>query len=88
MEHGAAATLFILLIDGWQGRCVEMTPLERPERRGSINALGGSCVFLAGSFVYTGGCAGDVHTCIVATSVIPGRMTVRFPAVDEHTVPD
>ena len=32
MEHGATATLFILLIDGWQERGVEMTPLETREK--------------------------------------------------------
>ena len=89
MEHRAAASLLIFLIDGWQGRCVEMAPLERPERSGGIGvgALGSHCVFLTGSLAYAGRCAVDVHTCIVATSVIPGRMTIRFPAIDEHTIP-
>lgn len=78
MEHGATATLFILLIDGWQERGVEMTPLERPERSGKIGAFGSGCVFLKGSFVHTGA---------FSLTVIPCRMTIRFPAVDEHTVP-
>lgn len=100
MEHGAAASFLILLIDGWQRWGVEMTPLERPEGWsrsdivGSTSAFGSGCVFLTGSLVHTGGCAntGVVHTGIVATaivfaSIISGRMTIRFPAVDEHTVP-
>lgn len=65
-------------IDGWQGRCVEMTPLEGPERGGNIGALGSGCVFLKGSLVHTGA---------FSLTVIPGRMTIRFPAVDEHTFP-
>lgn len=65
-----------------------MTPLEGPERSGgSINALGSDCVFLTGSLIHAGGRADVVSACVVATSVIPGRMTIRFPAVDEHTVP-
>lgn len=89
MEHRAATTLLILFIDGWQGRGVEMTPLEGPERSGRISALGSSCVFLTGGFIHTGGRAdtGVVHTGAVHISIISGRMTVRFPAVDEHTVP-
>ncbi len=77
MEHRAAATLLIFLIDSRQGRGVKMAPLEGPERSGG--ALGSRSVFLTGSLVYTGGCAdtGVVHTGIVATavvisSVIPG----------------
>lgn len=94
MEHRTAASFLILLIDSRQGRGVEMTPLEGPERSGGIGVLGGSCVFLTGSLVHTGWCAdtGVVHTGIVATAVVaistvPGRMTIRFPAVDEHTIP-
>ena len=85
MEHRAAASLLIFLIDGWQGRCVEMTPLERPERSRKIG-VGISCICLTGRCVdVVSACV--VHICIVATSVIPGRMAVRFPAVDEHTIP-
>ena len=85
MEHRAATSLLVLLIDGWQERGVEMAPLERPEGSGGIG-VGISCIFL------TGRCddvdsACVVHTGIVAASVIPGRMAIRFPAVDEHTVP-
>ena len=95
MEHRAAATLPVFLIDGWQRWGVEVAPLEGPKGSGvSIGALGSDCVFLTSSLVHTGGCAdtGIVHTGIVATAIvaastIPGRMTIRFPAVDEHTVP-
>lgn len=63
-----------------------MTPLEGPERsEWSINTLRSDCVFL------TGGRADIVSTCVVHTGIIltgaiPGRMTIRFPAIDEHTV--
>ena len=70
MEHRAAATFLILLIDSRQGRGVEMAPLEGPEGWSrsntveSTSALKSNCVFLTGSLVHTGGCAdtGVVHT--------------------------
>ena len=84
MEHRAATSLLILLIDGWQERGIEMAPLEGPERSGRIGAFGSSCVLLTGALVHTGGCA---DTGIVPVSTMPGRLAIRFPAVDEHTVP-
>ena len=86
MKHWPTAALLVFLIYSWKERCIEVTPLKRPKRSGGIG-VGISCIFLTGSLVYAGRCAVDVHTGIVATSVIPGRMTIRFPAVDEHTVP-
>ena len=89
MEDRPTSTLLVFLIDGRQGRGVEMTPLEGPEGSGgSIGALGSVCVFLTGSLIHTGGRAdtGVVHTGIILIGAVPGRMTLRFPAVDEHTV--
>ena len=80
MEHRAAATFLILLIDSRQGRGVEMAPLEGPEGWSrsntveSTSALKSNCVFL------TGGCAdtGVVHTGAFSLTVIPGRKLYAF----------
>ena len=85
MEHGATATLLVLLIDGWQERGVEMAPLEGPEGSGKIG-VGISCIFLTGGGINVD-FACVVHVCAFPRAVIPGRMTIRFSAVDEHTVP-
>ena len=86
MEHKAAATFLILLIDSRQGRGVEMAPLEGPEGWSrsntveSTSALKINCVFLTGSLVHTGGCAdtGVSHTGAFSLTVIPGRKLYAF----------